>query len=152
MAVLLGLVAALGLAGRAAAQDTARKTDPAHQQHYWDCAKACDDCSRVCEACGTHCAQLVADGQKNHLKTVQTCQDCASICKAAGAVTARTGPFSDLVCQACADACKRCGAACNEHAAHDPIMKKCADECAACEKACREMLKMTGAGGGAAKR
>ena len=100
--------------------------------------------TRVCDACAAHCAELVADGKKEHFETLRTCQDCAAVCRAAGSVTARTGPMSDAICPACAEVCKRCGDACERHAA-DPVMKKCADECRACEKACREMLKHTGA-------
>jgi hypothetical protein len=104
---VVAIVALVGLTGGAAAQApaTTRAPDPAHQQHYWDCAKACDDCGRMCDACGEHCAKLVADGNKEHVETLKTCQDCASVCRAAGAVTARTGPFSDIVCKACAAAC-----------------------------------------------
>jgi Domain of Unknown Function (DUF326) len=139
------LVAVVGLAGRSVGQPATEKktTDLAHQQHYWDCAKACDDCARMCDACGAHCAKMVAEGNKGHEETMRTCQDCASVCRAAGAVTARTGPFSHVICTACAEVCKKCGDACTKHAAHDNIMKKCADECVACEKACREMLKYT---------
>lgn len=111
-----------------------------HGDHLMACAKACDDCGRICDACAAHCAKLVAEGKKEHLKTLQTCQDCATVCQAASCVVARKGPFSDLVCTACADACKRCGEAC-EQFKDDPMMKRCADECRACEKACREMLK-----------
>ena len=151
---LFGVAVAVGLVGWAAAQDTKSGDRPAagakggsaHQQHYWDCAKACDDCARICDACGNHCANLVAQGTKHHLETLKTCLDCADVCRAAGAVTARTGPFSDAICAACADACKRCGDACEKHGGDDAIMKRCADECRKCEKACRDMLKHTGQG------
>ena len=150
LAALLGVAVLVIIAGRPAAQDKESKSAPkggaANQQHYWDCAKACDDCARMCDACGAHCAKLIADGHKHHMATLRTCLDCADICRAAGAVTARTGVFSDLICQACADACKRCGDTCLEHGADDPIMKKCAEECKRCEQACREMLKHTGRG------
>jgi hypothetical protein len=154
----VAVAAALGLAGRTVAQDTktgdrpAAKGDAAHLQHYWDCAKACDDCSRMCDACGAHCTDLVAGGQKGHLETVKTCQDCADVCRAAGAVTARAGPFTGAICTACADACKGCGDACEKHAEHDPIMKRCAEECRKCEQACRDMLKHVGRGTGAERR
>lgn len=116
-----------------------------HDAAFEQCSKACDDCARVCEQCAAHCARLLADGKKEHLKTLQTCQDCATVCSAASCVVARKGPFSDLICTACADACKRCGDACEPHAA-DPMMKRCADECRRCEKACRDMLRHVGQG------
>ena len=65
---------------------------------------------------------------------------CATHCGAAASVTARKGPFSDLICTACADACSRCGKACEKFKS-DEHMKRCAEECFKCEKACREMLK-----------
>ncbi len=117
-----------------------------HNDHYMQCAKACDDCGRICDACSAHCAKLVADGKKEHLTTLQTCADCATACKAASCIVARKGPFSDIICTACADACKRCGDAC-EKFKDDPMMKQCADECRKCEKACREMLTHVGQGG-----
>ena len=146
---VIALVAALaGMSGSAFAQEKAdrqpaAKSDHAHQQHYYDCAKACDDCARMCDACSRHCADLVAQGRKEHQETLRTCQDCATVCRAAGSVTARVGPFSDAICTACAEACKRCGDACEKHAS-DPMMKKCAEECRKCEKACRDMLKHAG--------
>lgn len=147
---LFGLAACVVLTAWASAQDRTRTADPKavhtqHQQHYWDCAKACDDCGRMCDACGAHCVQLVADGHKDHLEIARTCQDCASVCVAAGCITARSGPFSESICNACADACKRCGDACDKHK-DDPMMKNCANECRKCEQACRDMVKHIGTG------
>ncbi len=115
----------------------------AHAEHFLACAKACGECAMACDSCGAHCANLLAQGKKEHLTTLKTCQDCASLCAAAACVTARGGPFSDLICTACADACKRCGDEC-EKFKDDAHMKKCAEECRKCEKACRDMLKHVG--------
>jgi hypothetical protein len=118
------------------------KSGHEHNQHFWDCAAACHDCARVCEACSSHCAQLAADGKKEHLETLRTCQDCATVCTAAASVTSRVGPFSDVICTACADVCKRCGEACAK-LKDDAMMTRCAEVCSKCEKACQEMLKHT---------
>jgi hypothetical protein len=144
---LLGLVGvmALGLTlglRPGAAQDTKKGAAP-HAMDHWSCAKVCGECAGMCDACAAHCAELLASGKKDHLKTLQFCQDCASVCAAAACITARHGPFSDTICTACADACKRCGAAC-EHFKDDDMMKRCADVCHKCEMACREMLKHGG--------
>jgi hypothetical protein len=104
------------------------------------CAKACNDCQRACDMCATHCANLLAQGKKDHVQTLQTCQDCATVCTAAAGITARTGPFMDSICKSCAEACSRCSKACDKYS-DDPHMKKCADECKACEKACKDMLQ-----------
>lgn len=120
--------------------------DYSHDSHaaiYEDCARACNDCQRACDACATHCAKLLAGGQKEHLKTLQTCQDCATHCSAAASIVARKGPFADLICTACAAACKRCGDECEKHK-DDAHMNKCAEECRKCEKACRAMQKHLG--------
>jgi hypothetical protein len=145
------LVAALGVAVygvRLEAQERGQPPRPAaggHHQAFEQCAKACNDCQRICDMCATHCAELVAEGRKEHLKTLQTCRDCATFCSSAAEIVARMGPFSDLICQACAEACARCGKAC-EQFAQDKMMKQCAEECRRCERACREMLKHTGGG------
>jgi hypothetical protein len=111
-----------------------------HGEAFEKCARECSDCQRACDSCAAHCARMIAEGKKEHLKTLGTCQDCATHCSAAACIVSRQGPFSDLICQACAEACARCGKACEAHP-EDAHMKKCAEECRKCEKACREMLK-----------
>ena len=140
------LVAGLVIVGVAVLADDKKAPPPAHGEHlrhYTACAKACGECALACDECAAHCAKMLADGKKEHLKSLQTCQDCAAVCGSAACVTARGGPFSDLICTACADACKRCGDEC-EQMKDDPVMKRCADECRKCEKACRDMLKHIG--------
>jgi hypothetical protein len=142
-AALLGgaiLTVTLGVA-YTSAQDKAKHDQ--HAAHFVQCANECADCAVVCDSCATHCANLIAQGHKEHLKTLQTCQDCSSICESAADITAKGGPFSDLICQACAEACKRCGDACAQFP-NDEHMKKCADQCRKCEKACRDMLQHIG--------
>lgn len=114
--------------------------DDKHSAAYDECAKACNDCQRSCDMCAAHCAKLISEGKKDHLKPLASCQDCATHCSAAASITARKGPYSDLICTACADACKQCGDECDRFK-ENPTMKKCADECRKCEKACRDMLK-----------
>jgi hypothetical protein len=114
-----------------------------HHEAFDKCAKACNDCQRICDACATHCAHLIAQGKKEHVKTLQTCRDCADFCSAAAEIVARNGPFADLICKSCAEACNRCGKACDEFK-DDDMMRKCAEECFRCEKACQEMLQHVG--------
>jgi hypothetical protein len=144
----LGL-AALAFAAGPSAGDQAGGPD-AHAHAFDQCAKACGDCQRACDSCATHCQGLLAQGKKEHATTLQTCLDCAEHCGAAARITARGGPFADLICTACATACSRCGKECEKFSS-DKHMKKCAEECRKCEKACREMLKHTGAAGASAK-
>ncbi len=121
-----------------------KKVQPAVQHTHLEglehCAKVCDDCQRACDICAAHCVHLIADGKKEHVKTLQTCEDCAAICSEAARITARGGPFTDLICQACAEACARCGKQC-EQFTDDRAMKACMEECRRCEKECRAMVK-----------
>jgi hypothetical protein len=114
-----------------------------HAAVFEHCAKACSDCQRSCDSCARHCAHLVAEGKKEHLKTLGTCVDCANVCATAAQIVARQGQFSDLICKACAQACERCGKACAQYP-DDRHMKACAEECRRCEQACRTMLQHLG--------
>ena len=142
---LFGVAVAAAAAGVAYTADD--KDRPAghdhHAGHFISCAKECRDCALMCDTCAAHCANMLAEGKKEHKTTLQTCQDCSSVCTAAACITAKAGPFSDVICQACAEACKRCGDACGRFK-DDEHMKKCADECRTCEKACRDMLEHVG--------
>lgn len=149
-AAVTTVAVAVGFAAWSTAQNPpvrrAAGSDVARGGAYEGCARTCDDCARTCDACGTHCAKLVADGEKHHMSTLRTCLDCATVCRAASAIVAKQGPFSDVICTACADACKRCGEACEKHGGNDEVMKGCAEECRRCERACRDMLQHTGHG------
>lgn len=136
-------VVLLSANGGVTADDEKDKDHDRHAAVYEDCARACNDCQRACDSCATHCARLLSEGKKEHLKTLQTCQDCATHCSAAACIVARRGPFADLICKACTEACKRCGDECEKHK-DDAHMRKCAEECRKCEKACRAMLKHVG--------
>jgi hypothetical protein len=137
------LATVIGLASLPFAAGQPDGSRVAHAAEFTDCAKACGQCALACDQCADHCGAMLAEGKKDHLTTLRTCQDCASVCGSAACITAKGGPFSDLICKACADACKRCGDECEKRSS-DPVMKKCADECRRCEKACREMLKHVG--------
>jgi hypothetical protein len=108
--------------------------DPAHHANHIAA------CAVMCDACAAHCARLIADGKKEHMKSMQHCQDCAAICHSTAAVAARHGPLADLIVAACADACKRCGDECATMK-DDKMMAQCADVCRNCERMCREMIK-----------
>ncbi len=112
----------------------------AHAAAFLECAKACNDCQRECDSCAHHCAGLVAEGKKDHLRTLGTCADCANFCSTAAQIVARQGPMSATICEACAKACDLCATAC-EKFPDDEHMKKCSQECRRCEKACKEMHK-----------
>jgi hypothetical protein len=111
-----------------------------HSKMMLACAKACSDCQRACDSCATHCTLLLAEGKKEHMKSLRSCQDCATICAASSQIVARNGPTSVLMCECCAKACDLCGKSC-EAFPEDKHMKSCAEECRRCETACKAMVK-----------
>jgi triphosphoribosyl-dephospho-CoA synthetase len=141
-AAVLGMAALALLVGQTARGSRADEKD-AHAEHFTQCAKACAKCMRECESCAHHCANLVAEGKKDHLKTLGTCADCAEFCAAAAKIVSHHGPMAVLSCEACAKACDTCGTACEKHP-DDEHMKRCARECRDCAKACREMVQQVG--------
>jgi len=136
--------ALLGLAcfGPAWAEGKADKKEHMHGP-FSACARACADCALECDSCHAHCAHLVAEGKKDHVKTMALCNDCGLVCSTAAQITARHGPLAATTCEACARACDACGAACAKFE-HDDHMQRCARACKACAKACRDMIKHAG--------
>ncbi len=151
------MLSALALSAALFTATTSPADDPpagAHEHHaaaFDKCAAVCGECQRACDSCATHCTHMVAEGKKDHVRTLRTCQDCATHCAAAACIVARRGPFSDLICKACAEACSRCGKECDKFSGDDH-MKQCAEACKKCEQACRDMLGHTGAGTASAEK
>ena len=111
-----------------------------HGEHFMACAKICAACQLDCDACHSHCLKLLAEGKKEHAKTVEACVDCGDCCKLAATLSARNSPYAFAACECCAKCCDDCAAAC-EKFPEDKHMAECAKKCHECAKACREMLK-----------
>jgi Domain of Unknown Function (DUF326) len=137
--IIAGLVCFLSIASRSRAAG-AQKEEHSHAAHFDACAKACADCMRSCESCAHHCAQMIADGKKEHMTTLGTCVDCAEICATAAKIVSHQGPMVFTICEACAKACDDCAVACEKFPTDDH-MKECAKACRDCAKACKEMLR-----------
>jgi len=130
LAFTLAIVGVDAFAYQAKAAD--KKTDSMLKE----CAKACSDCQLVCDHCVTHCANLLADGKKEHLSCLMHCRDCAACCAACSQICASGGPLSSVMADCCAKACGHCAKAC-EAFPEDAHYKACAAECRKCEKACK---------------
>jgi Domain of Unknown Function (DUF326) len=135
--LMFTLTGGQALAGEKAA---GKKDDSHHSELFDKCAKACTDCMRECESCAHHCAHLVSEGKKDHLKTLGTCIDCSDFCATAARIVARHGGMAVLSCESCAKACDTCAKACEEHPT-DEHMARCAKACRDCARACREMVQ-----------
>jgi hypothetical protein len=141
--IVVVLVVGLPVVGGRNAIADDKSKDQAHDTHYVECAKACTMCLRECESCAHHCAHLLTDGKKDHLRSLGTCADCAEFCASAAKITSRHGPMAVPICEACAKACDICGTEC-EKFPDDEHMKRCAQACRECAKACREMAQHLG--------
>jgi hypothetical protein len=141
-AVAVALAGGFGVLRLSAADD--KKADP-HRGHaeMEACMKECARCAKECEMCLDHCTHLVADGKKEHVRTLRTCNDCGDMCAMAGKLIARNGAFMNPMCDACAKACDGCGTEC-EKVPTDEHMKRCGQACRDCAKACRDMVKAMG--------
>lgn len=151
-AAVLGAAALTLLATASVGEGRAEDKDQA--EHFAKCAKACSKCMLECESCARHCVGMVAEGKKDHLKTVGTCSDCAEFCAVSAKIVARRGPMAAMSCASCAKACDVCADACDRccEKSPDEHMKRCAEECRACAKACRDMVQHAGQGTAAATK
>jgi hypothetical protein len=117
------------------------KSSPHHLSAEMEkCLKECARCAKECESCLSHCTDLVADGKREHVRTLRTCNDCGDMCAMAGKLIARNGAFMNPMCEACRKACDGCGAECAKYP-HDEHMARCAQACKDCAKACKDMLQ-----------
>jgi hypothetical protein len=139
LSLLFGFTAAALMAGATSAAEEKKAEDP-HAAHFSACAKACADCMLECESCSRHCADMVANGKKEHVATLGACRDCAEFCATSAKIVANRGPMAGLACESCAKACDTCATQC-EKFADDAHMARCAKSCRDCAKSCREMLK-----------
>jgi len=112
-----------------------------HSEHFLKCAKVCSSCQVTCDDCFHHCADLVAEGKKEHAKCMHLCVDCAECCKVCATLCARQSALSGYALDCCAKCCEECAAAC-EKLPDDKHMAACAKECRGCAKTCRDMMKM----------
>jgi hypothetical protein len=137
---VMALAFTLAVVGVDAFAQQAQAAETKGDSKLQECAKSCSDCQRVCDLCASHCANLLADGKKEHLSCLRHCRDCATCCAACSQVCASGGPLSAVMADCCAKCCDHCAKAC-EALPDDQHMKACAEECRKCEKACKAIAK-----------
>lgn len=137
---VLALAFTLGVVGMDAFAHHAHAAEMKVDQKLQACATVCSDCQRVCDLCVTHCANLLAAGNKQHLSCLMHCRDCATCCAACSQVCASGGPLSAVMADCCAKCCDHCAKAC-EAFPDDKHCKACAEECRKCQKACQAVAR-----------
>jgi hypothetical protein len=145
---LLGALGA-GAAGLAALRTSSaaaqqHSTEPAHRHDktHEDCLKACSDCAKMCDETFHHCYMQVAEGKRDHAKSLHLVSDCAGFCSLSACMIAKHSPLMAHSCAACAEACKATAAEVEKFDSAE--MKAAAKSLRTCEASCREMVKAMG--------
>jgi hypothetical protein len=89
-----------------------------------------------------HCYLLVAEGKKEHAKSLHLLSDCAGFCSLSACTIAKHSPLMVHSCAACAEACKATAAEVGKF--DDREMRQAAKSLRDCEEACRKMVKAMG--------
>jgi hypothetical protein len=134
-------IGAAGLATLSAAPALAQHEDEHahhHDKAHEDCVKACSDCAKTCDETFHHCYQQVAEGKRDHAKSLHLVSDCAGFCSLSACMISKHSPLMVYSCTACADACQTTAAEVERF--DDATMKAAAKSLRACEKSCREMV------------
>jgi hypothetical protein len=130
-------------AGSSPAQQPRGEEHPHHHDKvHEDCLKACSDCARSCDETFHHCYMMVAQGKKEHAKSLHLVSDCAGFCSLSACMIAKHSPLMVHSCASCAEACK---ATAEEVGKFDSAeMKRAAESLRKCEQSCREMVRAMG--------
>lgn len=143
---MLGTIGA-GVAGIATLSATSAKAQQASATHHRDkihedCLNACSDCARMCDETFHHCYVQVAEGKRDHAKSLHLVSDCASFCNLSASMIAKHSPLMMQSCAACGSACATTATEVERFDA--PEMKAAAQALRKCERSCREMVKAMG--------
>ncbi len=131
-ATAAGLTAVAGASEAHAAQGG---TNDMHDRCAKDCASAMNACNKGFH----HCYRQVAEGKREHARTMHLCVDCADICGTAAALVARMSPLMAHTCKAAAECCEGLITQCEK--LNDPEMRSVIEACHSCVKSCREMVQ-----------
>ncbi len=113
-----------------------------HDKVHDDCLKACSDCAKSCDETFHHCVMEVAQGKKEHARSVQLLSDCAGFCALSACMIAKHSPLMAHSCGACAEACKETAAEVMKY--DSPEMMTAVKALRECEKSCRAMVASMG--------
>jgi hypothetical protein len=130
----IGLTAMSARADERSSDESCCELDKVHA----DCYKACADCAKACDMTFHHCFKEVAEGKKEHAKSLHLASDCAAFCSLSASMIAKHSPLMAASCNACADACKATAAEVGKFDSAE--MKAAARSLRDCEKSCRAMV------------
>ena len=99
---LLGLLGAgavgLGALNAARGDDNADDHCCELDKTHEDCLKACADCAKTCDMTFHHCYMKVAEGKKEHAKSLHLLSDCAGFCGLSACMIAKHSPLMAYSC------------------------------------------------------
>lgn len=128
-------VAAIGSAGRAAAQNR-HEPHPTGAAMSTACIDSCLASHRICLETSRYCIET--GGALASPALLPLLQDCAELCQATANSLMRGSPLHTLLCEACWQACDRCARTCAAFA-DDRTLQRCVAACRECAASCREM-------------
>lgn len=141
---MLGMMGAgaVGLTAFSAAKaDDEKDTHKGHSGHdkiHEECLDACGDCAKACDEAFHHCYTQVAEGKKEHARSLHLVSDCAGFCSLSACMIARHSPLMAHSCDACAQACADTLAETSKF--DSPEMQAVTKALKHCEATCKAMV------------
>ena len=135
-------LAAMTTSAHAQDQDHLKDEPNHHDKVHEACLEACSDCARTCDETFHHCYMLLAEGKKEHARSLHLLSDCAGFCALSACMIAKHSPLMAYSCGACADACATTAAEVEKF--DSPPMMAAAKALRTCEKSCKEMVAAMG--------
>jgi len=153
---MLGLMGAgaVGLAATPALADDKDKNEGkakahghhAHDRIHKECLDACGDCARACDEAFHHCYMEVAEGKREHARSLHLVSDCAGFCSLSACLIAKHSPLMAHSCESCARACADTMAETSKF--DSPEMKAVTKALKHCEATCKAMVEAMKKDGG----
>jgi len=136
--LMLGAVgaAAVGVAMRAGAAESATPPAAATAAGHQALIDAAFACIKVGQACQQHCLTLLSTGDTSLAECASTIAAMLPAVAAVAQLAVQNSPRLKAMASVCAQLCRDCEKACRKHEAHHAICKACADACAACAAEC----------------
>ncbi len=145
----VGAVGLTAFSARANAddKDDAQDKHKGHQGHdkiHQDCLQACGDCAKACDEAFHHCYMQVAEGKREHARSLHLVSDCAGFCALSACTIAKHSPLMAYSCDACAKACADTVAETSKF--DSPEMRAVTKSLKHCEETCKAMVAAMGKG------
>lgn len=128
-------VLAMGPAAMAASTHGKHKSLPQKNKNLIETASACRQAG---EMCVSHCAELLASGDKSVGECNKTALAMIETCSAVIRLASLDNKNTRELARVCAKVCRDCMEACEPHVKHHADCKACYDACKDCAEVCEQ--------------